>query len=123
MIGAINLDNQTQRIDKIYCSTCYSQVQRDFNENLREIKQTFEQILEGEKHIDVAKNQLAVCEHREAKLKKELKKVAKRATMDELNQLEDRLGKRDEPWKFPCYLFTLFCHFLIHNCSRSSRAR
>ena len=48
--------------------------------------------MEGEKHIDVAKNQLAVCEHREAKLKKELKKVAKRATMDELNQLEDRLG-------------------------------
>ena len=58
----------------IYFSTCHSQVQRDFNENLREIKQTFEQILEGEKHIDVAKNQLAVCEHREAKLKKELKK-------------------------------------------------
>jgi len=76
-------------------NTTWTEVQRDFNENLREIKQTFELILEGEKHIDVAKNQLAVCEHREAKLKKELKKVAKRATMDELDQLEDRLGQAE----------------------------
>jgi len=76
-------------------NTTWTEVQRDFNENLRDVKLTFEQILEGEKHIDAAKHQLTLCEHREAKLKKELKKVAKRATIDELNQLEDRLGQAE----------------------------
>lgn len=69
----------------------WTDVQKEFTENLKDYKYQFEIILEGEKHVDQARNHLTVCEQREIKLRKEIKKAAKKATPDEINQLELRL--------------------------------
>ncbi|XP_074660736.1 uncharacterized protein LOC141913171 [Tubulanus polymorphus] len=69
----------------------WTEVQREFTEQLKMFKQMFELILEGEKHIDQARNHLALCEQKEGKIKKELKKAAKFATNDEIRSLETKL--------------------------------
>ncbi|XP_013396067.1 uncharacterized protein LOC106163101 [Lingula anatina] len=69
----------------------WTEAQREFAEHLKEFKQMFDMILEGEKHVDMSKNNLGACELRETKIKKELKKAAKKSTTEELRQLENKL--------------------------------
>lgn len=47
-------------------------------------------ILEGEKHVDQARNAVELCDQRENKLKKEIKK-SKKCSMEEMQEMEKRL--------------------------------
>lgn len=76
-------------------NTQWTDVQRDFIYHLKEYRQMFEMIMEGEKHVGQAKQNLALCEQKELKIRKELKKAAKRASAPEIGMLEGRLGQAE----------------------------
>jgi hypothetical protein len=76
-------------------NSLWTEVQKEFTENLKDFKYQFEMILEGERHVDQARNHMAACEQQELKIKKELKKAAKKATTEELNRLEIKLGQAE----------------------------
>ncbi|XP_064477606.1 uncharacterized protein LOC135391308 [Ornithodoros turicata] len=76
-------------------NTFWTDIQKDFLEQLKAFKHQFDLILEGEKHVDQARNQLAICEQKELKIKKELKKASKKATVEEINNLEMRLAQAE----------------------------
>ena len=44
-------------------------------------------ILEGARQLDVARSALQVAEHKETRIKKELKKAAKKATAEEIREM------------------------------------
>lgn len=73
----------------------YTEVQAEFADHLKAYRQMFEFIHEGERHVDQAKAHLNVCDQRESKVKKELKKAAKKATNEELNHLEKKLSQAE----------------------------
>lgn len=73
----------------------WTDVQKDFVDHLRDFKYQFEMILEGEKQVDHARNHLTCCEQRENKTRKELKRAAKKSTVDELNNLEIKLSQAE----------------------------
>lgn len=62
-----------------------------FIEHLRDFTRQFEMILEGEEHVDQARNHMEACEHREAKIRKELKKSAKKCSFEEVYQIKEKL--------------------------------
>lgn len=75
--------------------TIYNLYNTDFyktsvSEHLKEFKTQFDLILEGEKHVDHARTAVELCDQRECKLKKEVKK-AKKCTAEEMQDLEKRL--------------------------------
>ncbi|XP_022646838.1 uncharacterized protein LOC111266648 isoform X2 [Varroa jacobsoni] len=65
--------------------------QKNFLDQLKSFKHDFEMILEGERQVDAARGKLAQAEQREYKIKKELKKAVKKASVEELNSLETKL--------------------------------
>merc|ERR1719430_2916228 len=70
----------------------WTEVQRDFSAHIKEFQHQFDMILEGAKQLDLAKVELQTAEQREGKLKKELKKAAKKATAEELREMSARLA-------------------------------
>merc|ERR1719419_806663 len=56
----------------------WTEVQRDLSTHIKEFQHQFDMILEGAKQLDFAKAELQSAEQKEGKLKKELKKAAKR---------------------------------------------
>ena len=52
-------------------------------------------ILEGAKQLDAAKTDLQLAEQKEGKIKKELKKAAKKATAEELREMTSRLEEAE----------------------------
>ncbi|XP_071438716.1 uncharacterized protein [Hetaerina americana] len=76
-------------------NTLWAEAQRDFTDHLKEFSSQFELILEGEKHVDQARNRLNSCEQVETKLRKELKKAAKKSQSEEVRQLEMRLAQAE----------------------------
>ncbi|KAK7098166.1 uncharacterized protein [Littorina saxatilis] len=73
----------------------WAEVQRDFCENLKEYRHMFEMILEGEKHLAQSRHNFAICEQRETRTRKELKKAFKKASEAELQVLENRLAQAE----------------------------
>lgn len=73
----------------------WTEVQRDFSEHIKEFKHQFDMILEGAKQLDMAKTDLQTAEAKEGKLKKELKKAAKKATPEELRDMTSKLGEAE----------------------------
>lgn len=73
----------------------WTDVQKDFVEQLKSFRHHFELILEGEKQVDQARNALAACEQKELRIKKELKRAAKKATVEEISQLEVKLAQAE----------------------------
>ncbi|KAG8238199.1 hypothetical protein J437_LFUL018082, partial [Ladona fulva] len=55
----------------------------------------FELILEGEKHVDQARNHLNRCETTEMKIRKELKKATKKPLAEEVRELEMRVAQAE----------------------------
>ena len=55
----------------------------------------FDMILEGARQMDAAKSDLQVAEQKEGKIKKELKKAAKKATSEELREMTARLEEAE----------------------------
>ena len=68
----------------------WTEVQRELNDHIKEFKHQFDMILEGAKQLDVAKGDLQAAEQKEGKIKKELKKAAKKATAEELRDMTSR---------------------------------
>merc|ERR1719369_1891330 len=73
----------------------WTEVQRDFSEHIKNFKNQFDMILEGAKQLDMAKADLQTAEIKEGKLKKELKKAAKKATTEELREMSLKLGEAE----------------------------
>lgn len=73
----------------------WTEVQRDFSEHIKEFKHQFEMILEGAKQLDIAKGDLQAAEQKEGKLKKDLKKAAKKATTEELREMSLKLSEAE----------------------------
>ena len=73
----------------------WTEVQRELNDNIKEFKHQFDMILEGAKQLDVAKTDLQTAEQKEGKIKKELKKAAKKATAEELREMTSRLSEAE----------------------------
>merc|ERR1719192_2365067 len=73
----------------------WNEVQRDLNDHIKEFKHQFDMILEGAKQLDTAKTDLQTAEQKEGKIKKELKKGAKKATAEELREMTTRLSEAE----------------------------
>ncbi|XP_076471005.1 uncharacterized protein LOC143300942 [Babylonia areolata] len=73
----------------------WTEVQREFCEHIKEYRHMYEMILEGEKHLAQSKHNFAVCEQREMRIRKELKKAFKKASEAELQVLENRLAQAE----------------------------
>merc|ERR1719151_247509 len=73
----------------------WTEVQRDFSAHIKEFQHQFDMILEGAKQLDLAKVELQSAEQKEGKLKKELKKAAKKATAEELREMSAKLGEAE----------------------------
>jgi len=73
----------------------WTEVQRELNDHIKEFKHQFDMILEGAKQLDVAKGDLQAAEQKEGKIKKELKKAAKKATAEELRDMTSRLSEAE----------------------------
>ncbi|XP_043203611.1 eukaryotic translation initiation factor 3 subunit A-like isoform X1 [Amphibalanus amphitrite] len=54
----------------------YADVQTEFNAQLKALRYQFEMILEGEEQLDSCRSELAACETKESKHRRELKKAA-----------------------------------------------
>merc|ERR1719411_334748 len=78
----------------------WTEVQRDLNDHIKEFKNQFDMILEGAKQLDVAKTDLQTAEQKEGKIKKELKKGAKKATAEELKEMTTRLSEAEREKDF-----------------------
>lgn len=78
----------------------WTEVQRDFSENIKEFKHHFDMILEGAKQLDLAKADLQIAEQKEGKLKKELKKAAKKATAEEIREMAEKLAEAEREKDF-----------------------
>lgn len=76
-------------------SLVWTDVQRDFAERLKEYRSQYELVLEGEKHVTLARETLASREQREAKLRKELKKAGKKAPAEEIRLLREKLSQAE----------------------------
>lgn len=85
-------DVMTQLVE---LNSFWTDVQKDFVEHLKAFKHHFDLILEGEKQVDQARNSLALCEQKELKIKKELKKASKKATVEEISNLEMKLAQAE----------------------------
>lgn len=73
----------------------WTEIQRELGQHLKEYRYMFEMILEGEKHVAQSKNNFAVCEQREIKVRKELKKAFKKRSTAEIQTLEGRLSQAE----------------------------
>lgn len=73
----------------------WTDIQKDFVEHLKTFRHQFELILEGEKQVDHARGALAACEQKELRIKKELKRAAKKATVEEISNLELKLAQAE----------------------------
>ena len=89
----------------------WTEVQRELTDHIKEFKHQvtrsqcnsqvevflfqFDMILEGAKQLDAAKTDLQLAEQKEGKIKKELKKAAKKATSEELREMTSRLEEAE----------------------------
>jgi len=73
----------------------WTEVQRDFSEHIKNFKNQFDMILEGARQLDMSKADLQTAEIKEGKLKKELKKAAKKATTEELREMSLKLAEAE----------------------------
>nr|BAN21291.1 unkown protein [Riptortus pedestris] len=81
-----------QEIFHFLLELCYlwSEVQLEFIAGLKKFKHQFELILESELLLDKSKSHLTACEHKDNKVKKELKKATTKGNIDEAKQLTER---------------------------------
>ncbi|KAK7069445.1 hypothetical protein SK128_028058, partial [Halocaridina rubra] len=74
----------------------WTDVQKDFAEQIKEYRSLYELILEGEKHVTQARETLVSREQREGKLRKEYKKASKKAPAEEVLILKERLTQAEK---------------------------
>ncbi|XP_063219267.1 uncharacterized protein LOC134529287 isoform X2 [Bacillus rossius redtenbacheri] len=91
---AVSEKNQSLRNTFVLLSELadlWSQVQKEFTDNLKDFIYQFEMVLEGEYKIDETRNYVTSCEQKEMKIKKELKKLSSKSPNDSINKLETKL--------------------------------
>lgn len=66
----------------------WSDVQKEFTEQIKDFRQHFQMILDGERQVDMAKAAFEAAESKELKARKELKKVAKKAGVSSAEEEE-----------------------------------
>lgn len=71
----------------------WTEVQREFSDNLKDYMKMLELVLEGEKHVKEAKANLDNCEQKEKECQKKLKKICKKGSVEERMSLETKLSQ------------------------------
>jgi hypothetical protein len=92
-LKAENRAIQETLIQLLELSTLWEDVQKDFTEHLREFRNNFQLIYEGERSVDHARGQLAAHEASESSLRKELRKANKKCSSEDVQQLEVKLAQ------------------------------
>ncbi len=81
----------------------YTDIQKTFADRLKEFRNQFEMILEGEKTVAGAKTQLEVSQEKETRLRKEVKRAAKKPT--ELRDWTEKLNQAEREKDLVNFLF------------------
>jgi len=81
------------QVDELF--SVWSEVQREFADHMKDFRYQFEMVLEGARQLDVARTTLQAAELRETKIKKDLKKAAKKAPAEEIRELAGRLSEAE----------------------------
>jgi hypothetical protein len=81
----------------------YTDIQKTFADRLKEFRNQFEMILEGEKTVAGAKTQLEVSQEKETRLRKEVKRAAKKPT--ELTDWTEKLNQAEREKDLVNFLF------------------
>ncbi|XP_076056446.1 uncharacterized protein LOC143034372 isoform X2 [Oratosquilla oratoria] len=76
-------------------SYVWTEVQRDFSDQLKEFNSQFELILEGEKHVSQARENFTLKGQKEAKLRNKLKKAGKKVPPEEIKSMEEKLSQAE----------------------------
>ncbi|XP_059489337.1 uncharacterized protein LOC132204699 [Neocloeon triangulifer] len=92
-LKAENRAIQETLIQLLELSTIWEDVQKEFNEHLREFRNNFQMIYEGERSVDHARSQLAAHEASETNLRKEIRKANKKSSAEDAQQLEVKLAQ------------------------------
>ncbi|XP_071119982.1 coiled-coil domain-containing protein 39-like isoform X1 [Mytilus edulis] len=69
----------------------WTEAQRELNDNLKDYMKMLELVLEGEKHVKEAKNNLDNCENKEKDYQKKLKKTCKKGSVEERMSFESKV--------------------------------
>ncbi|XP_014680887.1 PREDICTED: uncharacterized protein LOC106820830 [Priapulus caudatus] len=75
----------------ITLNSLWTDVQNSFTEQLKEFRCQFEAILDGEKQVSIAKGYITSCEKREGVIQKDMKKISKKAVVDDMRNLQYKL--------------------------------
>lgn len=70
----------------------WSEVQGEFNDCLKDYMKMLELVLEGEKHVKEAKNNLDTCEEKQKECQKKLKKTCKKGSVEERMSVENKVS-------------------------------
>ena len=73
----------------------YTEIQKTFADHLKDFRNQFEMILEGERIVDGAKSQLEIAQEKESKSRKEVKRASKRKDGSELRELSEKLTQAE----------------------------
>ena len=74
----------------------YTEVQKTFADRLKEFRSQFEMILEGEKTVAGAKSQFEICQEKETRLRKEVKRASKKSNAQtELRDWTEKLNQAE----------------------------
>jgi len=77
----------------------WSDVQRDFSDQLKEYRQQFELMLEGENQVDRCKQKLVTLEAKESKIRKDVKRSLKKGNEPEVEELQLQLKQASDATK------------------------
>jgi hypothetical protein len=73
----------------------YTEIQKTLADHLKDFRNQFEMILEGERIVDGARSQLEVAQEKESKSRKEVKRASKRKDGSELRELTEKLTQAE----------------------------
>ena len=75
----------------------HTEIQKSFCDRLKEFRNQFEMILEGERVVAAAKSQLEINHEKEARARKDMKRVSKRRdTNSEVRDLTQKLEQAEK---------------------------
>ncbi|CAB3369397.1 Hypothetical predicted protein [Cloeon dipterum] len=92
-LKAENRAIQETFIQLLELSTIWEDVQKEFTEHLREFRNSFQMIYEGERAVDHSRSQLAGHETAETNLRRDIRKANKKFSTEEAQQLEVKLAQ------------------------------
>lgn len=76
-------------------NSLWTETQYTFSERLKDFRCQFDAVLDGEKQVNIAKSNVGACEKREASLRKDIKKLSKKGSNEDLRHLQNKLAQTE----------------------------